>query len=175
MALMTAKPGKFLCSVKTARTRKNKPGKELLTDWGNFLGRIVFSWYCLLHLILCQLAKSYLFARIYSLSTRNIIIRYRTFIACLNTLSIWPTSKKKKEIREKLCYSPWQQNKKKNNFYPSYHTRKSNPKSYYNLRPRFRSTPGSSQRKSATSQQIVEDYCYQRAQEENENQIPCEL
>ena len=60
---------------------------------------------------------------------------------------------------------------KKNNFCPSYHMKKSSSKSYYNLRPRFRLTPGSSQRKSATSQQIVEDYCYQRAQEENENQI----
>ena len=64
---------------------------------------------------------------------------------------------------------------KKNNFYPSYHMKKISSKSYYNLRPRFRLTPRSSQRKSATSQQIVEDYCYQRAQEENENQIPCEL
>ena len=64
---------------------------------------------------------------------------------------------------------------KKNDFYPSYHMKKSCSKSYYNLRPRFRLTPGSSQRKSPTSQQIVEDYCYQRALEENENQIPCEL
>ena len=104
---VTAKPGKFLCSVNTAKTRKNKPGKELLTDWGNFLGRIVFSEYCLLHFILCQLAKSYLFTRtVYSLSTRNINIGYRTFIACLNTLSICPTLKKKK-IRAKIDYSPW--------------------------------------------------------------------
>ena len=60
---------------------------------------------------------------------------------------------------------------KKNDFYPSYHMKKSCSESYYNLRPRFRLTPGSSQRKSATSQQIVVDYCCQRAQEENENQI----
>ena len=53
--------------------------------------------------------------------------------------------------------------------------KKSSSKSYYDLRPRFRLTPGSFQRKSATSQQIIEDYCYQCDQEENENQIPCEL
>ena len=58
----------------------------------------MFSEYCLLHFILYHLAKSYLFARTYSLSTRNIIIGYRTFIACLNTLSICPTSKKKKKL-----------------------------------------------------------------------------
>ena len=53
--------------------------------------------------------------------------------------------------------------------------KKSSSKSYYNLRPRFRLFPGSSQKKAATSQQIVEDYCDQCAREENENQISCEL
>ena len=101
---VTAKPGKFLCSVNTAKTRKSKKGKELSTDWGNFLGRIVFSEYCLLHFILCKLAKSYVFVRTYSLSTRNIIIGYRTFVACLNTLSICPSSKKKKNKRKTLLF-----------------------------------------------------------------------
>ena len=58
----------------------------------------MFSEYCLLHFSLYHLAKSYLFARTYSLSTRNIIIGYRTFIVCLNTLSLCPTSKKKKKL-----------------------------------------------------------------------------
>ena len=75
----------------------------------------------------------------------------------------------KKNKRKTLLF-PMIAKQKKNNFYSSYHMKKSSSKSYYNLRPRFRLTPGSSQRKSATSQQIVEDYCYQCAQEENENQ-----
>ena len=53
--------------------------------------------------------------------------------------------------------------------------KKSSSKSYYNLRSRFRFFPGSSQKKSATSQQIVEDYCDQCVREGNENQISCEI
>ena len=45
----------------------------------------------------------------------------------------------------------------------------------YNLRPRFRLFPGSSQKKSATSQQIVEDYCDQCVREGNENEISSEI
>ena len=52
--------------------------------------------------------------------------------------------------------------------------KKSSSKSYHNFRPRFRLLTGSFQKKSATSQQIVEDYCDQCAREGNENQIPCE-
>ena len=65
--------------------------------------------------------------------------------------------------------------KNKQNVYPSYLIKKSSSKSYYNLRPRFRLFPGSSQKKSATSQQIVEDYCDQCVREANENQISCEI
>ena len=52
--------------------------------------------------------------------------------------------------------------------------KKSSSKSYYNLRPKFRLIPGSSQKKSATSQQIVEDYCDQCVREGND-QISCEI
>lgn len=53
--------------------------------------------------------------------------------------------------------------------------KKSSSKGYYSLRPRFRLFPGSSQKKSATSQQIVEDHCDQCVREGNENQISCEI
>ena len=53
--------------------------------------------------------------------------------------------------------------------------KKSSSKNYYNLRPKFRLIPGSSQKKSGTSQQIVEDYCDQFVREGNENQISCEI
>ena len=53
--------------------------------------------------------------------------------------------------------------------------KKSSSKSYYSLRPRFRLFPGSSQKKSATSQQIVEDHCDQCVREGKENQISCEI
>ena len=53
--------------------------------------------------------------------------------------------------------------------------RKSSSKSYYNLSPRFCLFPGSSKKKSATSEQIVEDYCGQCVREGNGNQISCEI
>lgn len=53
--------------------------------------------------------------------------------------------------------------------------KKSSSKNYYNLRPEFRLIPGSSQKKSGTSQQIVEDYCDQCVREGKENQISCEI
>ena len=53
--------------------------------------------------------------------------------------------------------------------------KKSSSKTYYYLRPKFRLIPGSSQKKSVTSQQFVEDYCDQCVREGNENQISCEI
>ena len=53
--------------------------------------------------------------------------------------------------------------------------KKGSSKNYYNLRPKSRLIPGSSQKKSGTSQQIVEDYCDQCVREGNENQISCEI
>ena len=58
------------------RRQKKKEARKGTFNRGNSLGRIIFSEYCLLHFVLCQLAKSYLFASTYYLSTKKLIIQY---------------------------------------------------------------------------------------------------
>ena len=148
------------------RRQKNQARKGTF-NWGNSLGRDLFSEYCFLHLSFVPTCEI-IFVRKYQLFIHEdcqhpvFIHELLTFIVCLNTLPFYWG----KEKRKKPCYFTVAKQKKKD-IYSSL-MKKSTSKGTYNLRQRIRAISGSSQKKSTT---IEQNYCDQCFRVGNENQV----